>query len=262
MWYATSVGWTLAEHAVRTFNRNTLATVVVQLRFHPILKTGEHYAEFQEKLRPRFPGYEAVETQMLEVNFGPQATPPSIVRAGKAHRFLAVDEPAVAALDTTSVSIEYAAHRERARLIKDFALVLDALNDYGPVPIRLGLRYVNVIDQKKLAAHFGTEIPWSELLTPAFATVPGGLATIDASTNYLADVTAPRDPGKMTVKYGLLVARGAKDQHFRLDTDRFVEGAVKIGEVPGLLERFSDDIFQVFMMAAGPKLIEWMEAAQ
>jgi hypothetical protein len=66
----------------------------------------------------------------------------------------------------------------------------------------------------------------------------------------------------MTVKYGLLLARGARDQHFRLDTDRFVEGPVKIGEVPGLLERFSDDIFQVFMMAAGPKLIEWMEAAQ
>jgi hypothetical protein len=27
-------------------------------------------------------------------------------------------------------------------------------------------------------------------------------------------------------KYGLLMARGAKEQHFRLDTDRFVEGPV------------------------------------
>jgi len=110
--------------------------------------------------------------------------------------------------------------------------------------------------------HFVDEIPWTELLTPAFATVPGGLAAIDATTNYLADVTAPREPGKMTVKYGLLMARGAKEQHFRLDTDRFVEGPVKIEEVSELLERFSDDIFQVFKMAAGPKLIEWMEAAQ
>ena len=262
MWYATIVGWTLTEHPLKTFGKNTLATVVVQLRFHPILKTTEHYADFQEKLRPRFPGYEAVETQMFEMNFGPTAGPAGVVRSEKAHRFLAVDEPTVAALDTTSVSIEYAAHKERATLIKDFALVLDALKAYGPVPVRLGLRYVNVIEQKRLATHFGSEIPWAELLTPAFATIPGGLAAIDTATNYLADVTAPRDPGKMTVKYGLLLARGAKEQHFRLDTDRFVEGPVKIEEVSGLLERFSDDIFQVFMMAAGPKLIEWMEAAQ
>ena len=262
MWYATIVGWTLTEHQLKTFGKNTLATVVVQLRFHPILKTTEHYADFQEKLRPRFPGYDAVETQMFEMSFGPTSGPAGVVRSEKAHRFLAVDEPTVAALDTTSVSIEYAAHKERATLINDFTLVLDALKPYGPVPVRLGLRYVNIIEQTKLMAHFGAEIPWSELLTPTFATVPGGLASIDTSTNYLADVTAPRDPGKMTVKYGLLMARGAKDQHFRLDTDRFVEGTVKIGEVPGLLERFSDDIFQVFMMAAGPKLIEWMEAAQ
>ncbi len=262
MWYATTVGWTLSEHAVKTFSKNTLATVVVQLRFHPILKTTEHYADFQEKLRPRFPGYEAVETQMLEVNFGSRASPAGVVRSGRTHRFIAVDEPTVASLEPTSVSIEYAAHKERATLIKDVGLVLDALNAYGPVPVRLGLRYVNIIEQKNLAAHFGAEIPWAQLLTPAFASIPGGLASIDTSTNYLAEVTAPRDPGKMTVKYGLLMARGAKDQHFRLDTDRFVEGTVKIGEVPGLLERFSDDIFQVFMMAAGPKLIEWMEAAQ
>jgi uncharacterized protein (TIGR04255 family) len=186
MWYATMVGWTLAEHAVRTFNRNTLATVVVQLRFHPILKTGEHYADFQEKLRPRFPGYEAVETQMFEMSFSQASGPAGIVRAGdRAHRFFAVDEPTVASLDATSVSIEYAAHKERATLIKDFALVLDALRSYGPVPVRLGLRYVNVIDQKTMAAHFGSEVPWTDLLTPAFATVPGGLAAIDTTTNYL-----------------------------------------------------------------------------
>lgn len=262
MWYASVVAWTLAEQPVKTFGKNTLATVVVQLRFHPILKITEHYADFQEKLRPRFPGYEAVETQMFEMNFGPPAGPAGVVRSERAHRFLAVDEPTVAALDTTSVSIEYAAHKERATLIRDFALILEALKTYGPVPVRLGLRYVNVIDQRKLATHFSAEIPWTELLTPAFATVPGGLASIDTTTNYLADVTAPREPGKMTVKYGLLMARGAKEQHFRLDTDRFVEGPVKLEEVSGLLEQFSDDIFQVFTMAAGPKLLEWMEAAQ
>lgn len=239
-----------------------LAAVVVQLRFHPILKIEESYAEFQEKLRSRFPGYEAVETQTFEMRIDPQSSPASFVRSARAHRFLAVDEPTVAALDSTAVSIEYAAHRERATLIKDFSIVLDALKSYGPVPVRLGLRYVNIIDRRKLEQRFGDVASWSELLTPAFATVPGGVASVDPSTNYLAEITAPRDPGKMTVKYGILTTPGGKEQHFRLDTDRFIEGNVKIEEIPVLLERFSDDIYQVFVMAAGPKLIKWMEVAQ
>ena len=253
------MGWTLAKHPVKTFRKNTLATVVVQLRFHPILKIAEHYADFQEKLRPRFPGYEAVEAQTIDFNLASAAGPAAFVRTERVHRFSAIDEPMVAVLDTTSVSIEYAAHKERATLLDDFKLVLKALQAHAPVPVRLGLRYVNLIDPKKLATHPGVELPWSELLTPQFAAVPGGLASIDETTNYLAEVTAPLTRGKMTVKYGLLRPRGAQDQHFRLDTDRFVEGTIGIEEVPDLLEQFSDDIFQVFMMAAGPKLIEWME---
>jgi uncharacterized protein (TIGR04255 family) len=256
------VGWTLTEHPLKTFGNNSLAAVVVQLRFHPILKTAEYYAEFQEKIRPRFPGYEEVETQTVEMTFDAKSAPASIVRSAKVHRFLAVNEPTVATLETTAVTIEYAAHKNRATLIEDFNLVVEALNVYRPVPVRLGLRYVNVIEKHKLEEYFKKEMNWSELLAPTFATVPGGLAMPDADTHYLVEATSPRDQGKMTVRYGLLMPPGAKEQHFRLDTDRFFEGSVNIDQCTTLLKEFSEDIFQVFMMAAGPKLIEWMESTK
>jgi hypothetical protein len=47
---------------------------------------------------------------------------------------------------------------------------------------------------------------------------------------------------------------------FRLDTDRFIERGFDVGEVSTLLDGFSSDIFQVFMTAAGPSLLDWMNS--
>jgi uncharacterized protein (TIGR04255 family) len=256
MWYAIVVGWTLTKHSVETFNRNLLATVIVQLRFRPILKLAEQHADFQEAIRPRFSGYELVDTQTFE--FGPAGA--VNVRNEKAHRFPAPDEPAVVSLNSSAVAIEYSSHEKRETLIDDVRLLLAALAKYGPVPARLGLRYVNIIEPKKLSAILGRVPTWSELLTSDFAAVPGGLASVDESTNYLAEVTSPFERGKMTVRYGLLRPPGDTEQHFRLDTDRFLEGDFVIKEVPNLLEMFSDDIFQVFKKVAGPALLRWMSA--
>lgn len=47
---------------------------------------------------------------------------------------------------------------------------------------------------------------------------------------------------------------------FRLDVDRYTEEDLSIADVDGLLGGFVDDIYNVFRAAAGPALIEWMEA--
>jgi hypothetical protein len=43
-----------------------------------------------------------------------------------------------------------------------------------------------------------------------------------------------------------------------LDVDRYVEGPVEPTAVVPLLSKFADDIFAVFIAAAGPELLEWM----
>jgi uncharacterized protein (TIGR04255 family) len=252
--------WSLPNRPIETFERNMLASMVVQLRFQPILKIPDHIAAFQDKVRARFPGYETMESQELEIGSAGDIS----VRKQTEHRFLAHGEPTVSALNVSSFTVEYAAHKEREVLFADVDTALRALNDiYAPIiPVRLGLRYVNIIRRDKLHAPFA----WSEILTERFSQVPGNLAALDDSAAFLAEITSPHDRGMMTVKYGILSNRlmpglpnpQPHDKHFRLDVDRYIDGGFGISEVRNLLEAFSVDAFQVFMAAAGPRLLEWM----
>jgi uncharacterized protein (TIGR04255 family) len=250
------VSWLLQKSPKETFKRNMLATVVAELKFQPILKLAKEHSEFQDEIRSRFPGYESVQTQKFEFS----ASGVNVLPDAAAHRFSALNEPIVVALDSTSVSIEYAAHKERKTMLADFENVLKVLSVYKPIPVRLGLRYVNIINQQKVASDLCRSVSWEEMISPAFASVPAGLADFGSSTNYFAQITSPCDRGKMTVMYGLLPTSASKSQHFRLDADRFVEGNFVTKEVVGLLDGFSDDIFQIFKKAAGSALLEWMNA--
>jgi uncharacterized protein (TIGR04255 family) len=251
------VTWTLSSHEVRTFEQNTLAAVIVQLRFHPILKIAELFPDFQDKVRSRFPGYEFADTQLFDV--GPAGVH---VRNETAHRFPALTEPTVLSLGTSAVSIEYSAHKHREVLFGDVDMVVGALGElFAPVfPIRLGLRYVNIIQRERIGEDLARPTPWTDLLTPSFAAVPAGVATVDDATNYAVEVSSGCKRGKMTLRYGLIPTPASREaQQFRLDTDRYIEGSLEIGEVRDILSGFSEDIFQVFMTAAGPALLEWME---
>jgi uncharacterized protein (TIGR04255 family) len=229
----------------------------VQLRFHPILKIASHFSDFQDKVRARFPGYESVETQAIDVGQGGVQ-----VRNETAHRFKVAGEPTVASLVTSALSVEYGAHKDRDVLFNDVDIVVGALSAlFSPVfPVRLGLRYVNIIQRERISHELGRNVTWSDLLTQNFAAVPGGVATLDDATNFAVELSSPCARGKMTVRYGLLTDGVAKEaQQFRLDTDRYIEDSFDVGEVRRMLAGFSDDIFQVFMTAAGPALLEWMD---
>jgi uncharacterized protein (TIGR04255 family) len=257
------VTWLLKKAPAQTFRRNSLATVIMQLRFHPILKVTERIADFQERVRPRFPGFDEVETQTIEI------TPNGLgeVRKETAHRFHAVAEPAKVALSTSAVSIEYGAHRSREVLLGDAETVLSALEavyaPYAPiVPKRLGIRYVNLISQDRIASDLERSVSWRDLLTQNFSQVPGRVAELDDVTTFLVEVTSPCDRGRMTVRYGIVPSTAAApppERKFRLDTDRYVEGSFRFDEIRALASGFVDDIFQVFMTAAGPVLLEWMD---
>ena len=169
-------------------------------------------------------------------------------------------EPAIIVLSKSALGIEYTAHRDRQTLLSDFKLALEALTEiYAPVSaVRLGLRYVNVITRERVGADMKRPLAWTDLLTPKFAAVPGGLIEIDDETVFLSEISSPYGRGSMTVRYGILRDAADKTRHFRLDTDRFLDGAFQTAEVLDLLDGFSYDIFQVFSTVAGESLLEWM----
>ena len=52
------MSWRLPEHDLHTYPRNPLVAVVAQLRFDPILKIADRVADFQDRVRARFPKFE------------------------------------------------------------------------------------------------------------------------------------------------------------------------------------------------------------
>lgn len=246
--------WSLPAAQHRTFNRNALDVVVVQLRFEPVLKIESFVPDFQEAIRARFPRYEERLVQGLEV------LPSGIhLRDGKEFRFLVRGGDATTViLGDQSLAIEYRAHEDRKVLVADYTLAFGALERTARIqPTRLGLRYVNVLDRVTIGEALGRSLDWPDLIDPAFLTVPADLGTLEG-TRFAAEWASPMAEGNMTIRYGLLP--GAEDRLiFRLDVDRSIEGLEPIDPSPARLEQFSDDIFRVFSRASGAALKEWME---
>lgn len=132
---------------------------------------------------------------------------------------------------------------------------------YGIVATtRLGLRYVDIIDRKRISDDLGRAVAWEGLVKESFLRVPTGLATPD-DTHFVSEVTSPMEEGLQTVRFGLVRDEDGLSR-FRLDVDRYIEGMVPDAEILERLHPFTDDIFSLFVAAAGPDLAEWMKGGE
>lgn len=253
------MSWSLPEHELRTYPRNPLVAVVVQLRFDPILKVGDSVADFQERVRGRFPKYEEQSTQAFDIN------PALGVRARKEteHRFHTKDGGAGIFLGTQAIGLETRAHIEREALLSDVDLLMKALVEtYSTIsPLRLGLRYINSISRTQIAADLGVAVAWSDLVAADFISVPCDLADLE-STLFGAELTSDMARGKMTLRYGLLREGAEQKASFRLDLDRYLEGGFEVEDIGELLVGFANDIYRVFATAAQSRLKQWMNKGE
>lgn len=249
------MAWRLPNHVHRTYARNPLEAVIVQLRFDPILKIGDRVADFQDGIRGRFPKFEVQETQSFEIS------PVSGVRTRneQEYRFRAKDGSGTVFLNTHAVAMETRAHIERDALLSNFEMVLSSLRSvFDPVsPLRLGLRYLNVLDRQQIGADLGRDVGWEELVAEDFVRIPCDLAGLEGMA-VGSECAGSIDGGRMTLRYGL-VPEGTDKERFRLDIDRFQEDGVEMDHVKSLLTGYASDIYSVFKTAARSGLIEWME---
>ena len=248
------MAWRLPDHDHRTYPRNPLEAVIVQLRFDPILKVGDRVADFQDGIRGRFPKFEVQETQSFEIN-------PALgvrTRNEREFRFQTKDASGTVFLSTHAVALETRAHIERDALLGDFAAVMKALRAvYDPVsPLRLGLRYVNLLDRKRIGADLQTEVAWGDLVAPDFIHVPCGLADLEG-ISFGSEFSGGLDGGRLTLRYGM-VPEPEREARFRLDIDWYAEQDLDVDAIQDTLMRFAGDIFSVFRTAAGPELLRWM----
>lgn len=253
------MAWRLPVHARRTYPRNPLEAVVVQLRFDPILKIRDGVADFQEGVRHRFPEFEEQITQSFEIN-------PAVgvrTRQEPEFRFRATDGSATAFLSTHAVALETRAHIERDPLLADFTIVMDSMRStYESMNARrLGLRYINAIDRMAICGDLGREVGWTELIAEDFTRVPCDLADLEGMA-FGAEFSSNLDRGRMTLRYGMLPEAKDRGPRFRLDIDRYCEGDIDMSDIHGMLVGYAADIYSVFESAAGPSLREWMDRGE
>ena len=249
--------WHLTSTPYRQFRRNPLEAVVAQLRFHPILKIEARVADFQDRVRARFPAFLSASVQTVQFS-----TTEITVAEEPQFQFRKLTEPTALVLTRESLAVETKRHESRETLRGDVELAVGALLEaYQPVaPVRFGLRYINAIQRKRIGDDLGRSIPWAALVAERFLQVPTGLADLE-DTAFSCEVKSLLMDGGLTVRYGLLPAPDSTELHFRLDFDRFIEAGLDAAAVPAKVKGFCDDIFDLFMAAAGPDLIEWMNHA-
>jgi uncharacterized protein (TIGR04255 family) len=124
---------------------------------------------------------------------------------------------------------------------------------------RLGLRYVNQIDQAQIQSDLGRATTWPQLVSDRFLSAPTGLADLDDATLFACEVASAFDRGSLVARYGLLRDSLDNRTKFRLDLDRYLDVPFGAGEISGLFTTFSDDIFSLFVTAMGSDLRIWME---
>ncbi len=154
------------------YKENVLEQVICQLRFPTILRIDtEVPSEFQELIRHKFPVYqESNEGDNFQLPDGmSQLIPREFmdsfpIRGNLRYQFLSGDRSWTVSLTRDFVALSTGRYTCWEEFRENMILIAQALIDvYVPAYItRVGLRYQNVIDRKKLKL---TESSWKDLIT-------------------------------------------------------------------------------------------------
>lgn len=255
------MAWQLQHVKHETFSRNPLVVVTSQLRFHPIvlIRQGERIGAFQDKIRQKFPIFAEEKMNVLTATNNPSGG--EVVWDTKQetqYTFATENGNVRIILSSALIAIENKMHERRAQLVEDFELAINALTSvYGGISaVRLGLRYVDLINRDKLARDLGRNVQWCDIVSPQFLALPTPV-DLDSTLFYKEITSSVRSEGALTLRYGLL----RDTDHvikFRFDSDRYLNASYDVAKTREKIMSFSDDIYALFMMATGPVLKEWM----
>lgn len=201
------------------YSVNPLNEVICQLRFSPLLALSAQLpVDFQQRLRADYPMLSIV--QGMTVQFGqasPQPAPPD-----NTYAFVTSDGKWTAQLTKDSLSLTTSAYerwdqfRGRWQVLLGHFLAL-----YGPIsPIRLGLRYQDVIDRDKHG--LGTE-PWSHWIKPQILGVLADPACEDAEQHQAVTVLPLEQVGHLLLRTGLVPNAQTQQLAFLIDSDFYAD---------------------------------------
>jgi uncharacterized protein (TIGR04255 family) len=247
------------------YRRSTLAEVICQVRFPPILRVeSEAPAAFQESIRETFPLLE--EQDNLPLNLPPEVA--QLVRSAiaqtprKTWRFLTDDRQWM-----VSVAREFLAlstqHYERWEVFHKRLeeLLASFLAEYQPSFFtRVGLRYRNMIVRSALELR---DAPWADLLqlhvAAEYSSAEVAPAIQRAAHEVLFQLT--EGDGKVRLRHGTTEAPGVSEPEtaYLIDSDFFTEDRTEAADVLVRLTRFNRQAARLFRWCVSDRLHDAMQ---
>jgi uncharacterized protein (TIGR04255 family) len=225
------------------YEKTPLIQVVCQLRFPPILRIESQIpAEFQERIRTRFPLFERstpplptsipIPSDIAQI-LGPQIGLVS-------YQFLTEDRSSTLALSRESISLTTSRYERWEGFRDDLRGPLTTLLDlYRPsFFVRIGLRYIDAIDREGLGLG---KLRWSELLSRPLL---GELALplfedhLEAANREIR-VKLPDASGSVHLRHGLAAVRGENKLDYMIDFDFFTTERTEAGNAEPILTGFN-----------------------
>jgi uncharacterized protein (TIGR04255 family) len=233
------------------YANNPLAEVICQLRFPTVLKVESDIpADFQERIRHRFPIYEADEKEILPglPEEFKKAVGDKITR--KQHQFRTEANDSSIFLSREAIGIS-TTHYERWELFKaDIDLALSAATEiYRPSYFsRIGLRYRNLIDREAWGL---AEEPWCALLRPEIA---GELCLTEWAEGAEEVSRAIRarmneEGDHVLLQHGIALDAEDERQGYLVDFDYYYSEKVEIKDADEIIERLHSHSGKAFRWA-------------
>jgi len=223
------------------FGRHQLTQVICQLRFPPILRIeGEPPANFQERIRGRFPLLEKTGRVVLPVDLAPQiAQFLAPTTGGVNYQFRTEDTKYTLSLVQDAIALMTTGYTRWEAFWELLEPALTALVDiYNPSFFtRIGLRYQNAIQREAigLAGH-----PWSELLR---SEVLGELALPQFESNFrqalrILRLGRPDDRFRLLLQHGLGTMAGYPENSYVIDFDFYTDQKTGVHDAGPILDKF------------------------
>jgi len=237
------------------YGKTALKTVVMQLRFNPILKIAQELpASFQEAIRPSFPKYGREESigmpfELSSLPGNPAISPLRFAGGPTVWRFKTEDEKWTVGLSVDFISLETGNYSHFSDFESKASLIIEALhNIYGvDAYTRVGLRYINLFSSDT----FGGE--WITLFNPSLLG-PKADPTIGRYVRDFKEVLILGDE-----QWTITIQHGTENGTYRLDLDHATEANIRRAQLATCLRSFNSRIYQVFRWAITDVLNEQME---
>lgn len=241
------------------YEKNTLETVICQLRFPPILRIeSEIPADFQDRIRAAYPLFKEKRTPDFPGEFPPEIARLIASESSANYEFMSDNENWSVSLTSDFLALTAKRYERWEDFKENLRVPRESLLEiYRPAFFsRIGLRYRNVISRSSLGL---ADTDWSELLNPR---ILGELSEPFLSPrikNSGHEVVVDLDENaRVRIRHGMARKREGSEILYLIDADYFTEKRTEVNDAINTLDRFNRESGRLFRWCITNRLHEAM----